>query len=87
MAKSKEQTIQWPKVKNRQCNDQKKKNKRMNNDLQTNTQKTKDCVRQILLESKGELGCSGRINSSCLTNGTRRRATLVTLLLVLKTNI
>ena len=25
MAKSKEQTIQWPKVKNRQCNDQKKK--------------------------------------------------------------
>ena len=59
----------------------------MNNDLQTNTQKTKDCVRQILLESKGELGCSGRINSSCPTNGTRRRATLVTLLLVLKTNI
>ena len=47
MAKRKEQTIQWPKVKNRQYNDQKKKNKRMNNDLQTNTQKTKDCVTRI----------------------------------------
>ena len=42
MAKSKGQTIQWPKVKDRQYNGQKKKDKKTNNDLQNTGQKTKE---------------------------------------------
>ena len=39
MVKSKGQTTQWSKVKDRQHNGQKKKNKKTNNDLQNITQK------------------------------------------------
>jgi hypothetical protein len=40
--------------KDRQCNAQKKKNKRTNNDLQNTTQKTKDQVTRILLKTRGK---------------------------------
>jgi hypothetical protein len=40
---------------------------RTNNDLQKNTHKTKDRVTQIPLTTGGELGCSGRVRSSCST--------------------
>ena len=36
------------------------------------THKTKGRVSQTPLNTRGELGCSGRINSSCSTNDTRR---------------
>ena len=36
------------------------------------TQKTKDLVTRTPLKTGGELRCSGRLNSSCSTNGTRR---------------
>ena len=42
------------------------KRKKVDNDLQSTTQKTKDWV----LSTGGELRCSGR--SSCSTSGTRR---------------
>jgi len=51
--------------KNRQHNGQKKKYKRTNNDLQNIHIKLK-------LKTGGELRCSGRVGSSCSTNGTRR---------------
>jgi hypothetical protein len=43
------QTTQWPKEKDRQNNDQKKKDKKTNNDLQNITHKTKDQVTRIPL--------------------------------------
>ena len=36
------------------------------------TYKTKDRVTRIPLKTRGELGCSGRVASSCSTSGTRR---------------
>ena len=54
--------------KNRQHNDQQKKYKRTNNDLKKHTHKTKDRVIRTPLKTGGELGCSGRVD----TSGTRR---------------
>ena len=51
--KSKKETIQWP------------KDKRTNNGVQNNTQKTKDRATQTPLSTGGEL-------SSCSTSDTRR---------------
>ena len=51
--------------------------KRTNNDLQNITQKTKDRATAIPLKPGGELGCSGRVNSSYSTSGTHL-VTLVT---------
>jgi hypothetical protein len=45
---------------------------RTNNDLQNITQKTKDRATRTSLKAGGELMCSGRVNSSCLTCDTRR---------------
>jgi len=49
--------------KNRQRNGQKKKNKRTNNDLQTNTQKIKDRATRTPLKTRDELRCSGMVSS------------------------
>ena len=54
-----------------------KKYKRPNNDLQNNTNKTKDRVTRTPLKPGGELRCSGRESSSCSISGTHR-VTLVT---------
>ena len=54
-----------------------KKYKRPNNDLQNNTNKTKDRVTRTPLKPGGELGCSGRESSSCSISGTHC-VTLVT---------
>jgi hypothetical protein len=68
--------------KDRQCNGQKKKDERTNNDLQNIThKKTKDRVTRTPLKSMGELRCSGRVRSSCSTSGARR-FTLVTILVI-----
>jgi len=48
-----------------------------NNDLQNTTLKTNDRVTRTPLKTGDELRCSGRVNSSCSTSGTRR-VTLVT---------
>jgi len=61
----------------RQHNGQMKNEKRRNNDLQNNTQKTKDRVTRTPLKTGGELRCSGREGSSCSTRGSRH-VTLVT---------
>jgi hypothetical protein len=53
------------------------KRKRTNNDLQNITQKAKDQVTRTPLKTRGELWCSGRVNSSCYPSGTCR-VTLVT---------
>ena len=53
------------------------KRKRTNNDLQNITQKTKDRAARIPLKSRGEIRCSGKVNSFCSTCDTRRN-TLVT---------
>jgi hypothetical protein len=46
--------------KDRLYNDQKKKGKRTNNDLQNITEKIKDQATRTPLKTAGELGCSGR---------------------------
>ena len=61
----------------RQCNGQKKKDKRTNNDLQIIAQKTKDQVTQTTLKTGAELMCSGRVTNFCSTCDTRL-VTLVT---------
>ena len=53
-------------------NDQMKKDKRTNNDLQNTTHKTKDRVTRTPLKTGGELRCSGRVGSSCFTSGISR---------------
>ena len=58
--------------KNREHNGQKKKVKRSNNNLQNITHNIKDRVSRSPLKTGGELMCSGRVGSSCSTNGTRR---------------
>jgi hypothetical protein len=57
-----EQTTQWSKE-----NVQKDKQRSIKY-----THKTKDRVARTPLKTEGELGCSGRISSSCSTSGTRR---------------
>ena len=42
----------------RQCNDQKKKDKRTKNNLENTTQKTKDRAIQTTQKTVSELGCS-----------------------------
>jgi hypothetical protein len=62
--------------KDRQCNGQKKIDKRKNNDLQNTTQKTKGWATRTSQKKKkkkkkknvGELGCSGSVSSSCSTS-------------------
>jgi hypothetical protein len=54
-------------MKNRQHNGQKKKYKRTKH-----THKTKDRVTRTPLKTWGELGCFGRVSSSCSTSDTRR---------------
>ena len=56
---------------------QNEKDKRINNNLQNTTEKTKDRVMQTSLKTGCEFMCSGRVNSSCSTSGTRH-VTLVT---------
>ena len=50
--------------KDRQHNDQKKKVKRTNNDLQNITHKTKDRVTRTRLKTEGERRCFGRVGNS-----------------------
>ena len=64
--------IRIRKSKDRQHNGQTKKDKRTNNDLHSNTHKTKDRVTRTPLTTGGDRMCSGRVNSSCSTSGTRR---------------
>ena len=57
-----EQTTQWPK-------------ERVQKDKQRSTKhtyKTKDRLTRTPPKTRGELRCSGRVSSSCFTNGTRR---------------
>ena len=44
-----------------QHNDQRKKDKRTNNDIQNITQKTEDQITRTPLKTRGELRCSGRV--------------------------
>jgi len=62
--------------KDRQCNDQKKTDQRTSNDLQTNTQKTKDWVTRTPTKIESEFRCSGRVCSSYSTSGTRHHTHL-----------
>jgi hypothetical protein len=48
------------------------KRKTTNSDLQSITHKTEDRVARTQLNAGGELGCSGRVSSSCSNSGTRR---------------
>ena len=57
-----EQTTQWPIEKIQKDKQRSTKH----------TNKTKDRVTRTPLKPGGELRCSGRLNSSCSTNGTRR---------------
>ena len=54
--------------KDRQYNDQNKKDKRTNNDLQNTTQKTKDRATRTKLKTGSKPRCSGRVASCCSTN-------------------
>ena len=47
------------------------KRKMIINGLQNTTQKTKDWATRTALNIRGELGCSGRVGSSCSTSITR----------------
>jgi len=64
--------IRIRKSKNRQDNGQRKKYKMTNNDLQNIHIKLKIEYTRTPLRTGGELGCSGRVSSSCSTSGTRR---------------
>jgi hypothetical protein len=57
-----EQTTQWPKEKGQKDKQQSTKH----------THKTKARVTRTPLKTGGELGCSGRVSSSCSTSGTHR---------------
>jgi hypothetical protein len=57
--------------KNRQLNGQKKKGQKDKQRSTKHTHKTKDRVTRTPLKTGGELGCSGRIGSSCSTSGIR----------------
>ena len=48
-----------------------KKDKMTKNDLQNSTEKTKDRVTRTPQKIGGELGCSGKVSSSCSTSGAR----------------
>ena len=57
-----EQTTQWPKEKVQKAKQRSTKH----------THKTKDRVTRTTIKTGGELGCSGRVSSSCFASGTRR---------------
>ena len=57
---------------NRRTDNTMAKRKRMNNDLQNTTQKTKDRAPRTPLSTAGELVCFGRVSSSCSSCGNRR---------------
>jgi hypothetical protein len=57
--------------------DKRKKDKRINSNLQNNTQRTKDWATRTPLKTESEIRCSGRARSSSSTSGTRH-VTLVT---------
>jgi hypothetical protein len=59
-------------LKDRQHNDQNKKYKRTNNDLQNITYKTKDRDTRTPSNTGGELRFSERLSSPCSTSGTHR---------------
>jgi hypothetical protein len=48
-----------------------KKDKMTKNDLQNSTEKIKDRVTRTPQNTGGELGCSGKVSSSCSTSGAR----------------
>jgi hypothetical protein len=50
-------------------NGQMKKDKRLNNDLQSTTQETKDWAARTLQKTMVELMCSGKIRLVCSTSG------------------
>jgi hypothetical protein len=58
--------------KDRQHNGQIKNDKKTNNNLQTNTQKTKDRATRTPLKTGGEIRCSEMVSNSCSTSGTCR---------------
>ena len=55
--------------KNRQHNGQMKKDKQTNNDQRNTTQIARYWARRIPLKTRGELGCTGLVSSSCSTSG------------------
>ena len=59
-------------MKSRQFNEQKKKDKKTNYDLQNTTQKADKLATQTLLNTQGELGVLRKVNSTCPTSGSRR---------------
>jgi hypothetical protein len=63
--------IRVRKAKNKQHNDKKKVQKDKQRSTK-HTHKTKYRVTRTPLNTGGELGCSGRVGSSCSTSGTRR---------------
>ena len=73
--------IRIRKSKDREHNRQTKRDRRTNNDLQNTTHKTKDRVTRTPLNTGCEIGCSGRVSSSCSSSDTRR-VTLVTNLVI-----
>ena len=58
--------------KDRQHNDRKEMDKRINNDLQNITHKIIDRVTRNPLKAEGEPRCSEKVSSSCSTSGTHR---------------
>ena len=48
------------------------KRKMTNNNVQSTTQKNKDCVTRTPLKTGDVLRCSGRVSDSCSTSGTCR---------------
>jgi len=56
--------------KDRHHNDQTKKDKRTNNNLQNITHKSKDRITRTPLKTGGEHRCAGKVNSTCSTSGT-----------------
>jgi len=59
-------------MKNRQHNGQRKKVQKDKQRSAKHTYKTKDRLTRTPLKTGGELRCSGRVNSSFSTSGTRR---------------
>ena len=64
--------IRIRKLRDRQYNGQKKKDKKTNNDLQNTILKTKDRATRTLRKTGGELRCSGMVSSSCFICDTHR---------------
>jgi len=52
-------------TKDKQYNGQNKKDKGINNDIQSTTPTTKDRATRTPLKTRGDLDCSGRVSSFC----------------------